>query len=108
MQSLKFTQFAHLTPNTQGLPSHLAKKLEKSIVDHHLKQQKDLKKSYEEKLMKAQQLREEQLSLKTIKVVQHHDKVREAQVRKVMAPEEKRALYQEILQTKLQIAELRA
>lgn len=108
MESLRFTQFAHLAPNTQGLPRHVADKLEKAIVDAHLKKSKDLKKSYEEKMKKAQQLREERLSMKTVKAILECDKVKEVQQRKVLAPEEQKELYSRILETKMQIAELRA
>lgn len=58
-------------------------------------------------MRRAELFRQEQLSLKTIKVVQHHDKVRVAKERKDMGPEEKQALQKQIYETKMQIAELR-
>lgn len=108
MESLKFTQFAHVAPNTQGLPPQLAKRLEKAIVKAYMKNTLDLKKSHEEKMHRAQAKREEQLSLKAAKLYEHSDRVRDALERKLAQPSHKQELYQEIHQTKMQIAELRA
>jgi len=56
---LKLTQFAHVTPKTKDLPVFLVKKLEEAMVKQYTKQQVNHAAILEDKMAKAQKMREE-------------------------------------------------
>jgi hypothetical protein len=64
-----------VSPLKRGLPLFLVKKLEKAIVDAHLNAKKNSKQVLEDKMLKAQRIREENQSMKAIKVMNHNNRV---------------------------------
>jgi hypothetical protein len=59
MLALTKTQFAFITPNTQGLPPHLVKKLEEAIARAHIKAKSNTQSALNSKLARAQRIREQ-------------------------------------------------
>lgn len=108
MEVLQTTQFAHVSPLKRGLPLFLVKKLEKAIVDAHLNAKKNSKQVLEDKMLKAQRIREENQSMKAIKVMNHNNRVDQTQIKQVEKQINTNELQQQILSTKLEIAALQA
>jgi len=107
MDTFKHTQFAFMSPNTQGLPSFLVKKLEQSIVQQAMKKQLT-KDKLEMKLEKAEKARQEKNSEKLAKVQGHNERVAEIKVQELSKRLELMELRQKMLEKKLEIADLNA
>ena len=82
MDIFRNTQFAHLAPEKDQMPPFLARKLEEAIAKAYLKKHNN-KEKLDEKLRRAEQKRQEKLSEQKIRLIQHFDKVQEAQDRKI-------------------------
>lgn len=73
MHVLKKTQFAFITPNTQGLPPHLVKKLEEAIAIAHIRANNRTEFALNLKLERAQRNREQKQNQKMVRLSAHHD-----------------------------------
>jgi len=86
----------------------LARKLEQAIVRASVKAKSNTREALEQKMKKAEEKRQQRLATKASKVLEHNDKVRETQIKKIEEQLNLNILKQQMLETKLRIAELKA